>query len=130
MRAFICLIALLVVPFVALADGNSMVVYTSADHSFALGLPSAGTIRDANDPDWESNGSTVFTWEAAGEAAPLSFATLNVIAYDDDATDADVDAFMDDELSDDNLTHNKAELKSTGDPLTLGGHVWSNARFK
>jgi len=130
MRLVILSLLLLALPCAALAD-DAWETYDSSAKGFSLSLPAGGVFKDeASDPDWDKTSSTVFTWEAPGEKTPLSFVTVNVVSFLDSASQGDVDDFMADELSEDNLGKVKAELVQTGEPINTGGHSWSNARFR
>lgn len=115
----------------ALAEASA-ISYANSDYDFTVSLPNGGTLSDAaTDPDWDYDETTIFTWVADDVAAQPVFLVMgSALALETDATDADIQSFVDGLTDEQNNQENGTTVEEVSGVFQIGNRGWVSVLFK
>jgi hypothetical protein len=114
------------------AEEVSGATYSNSDYDFTLWVPGGGTLADAStDPEWDYDETTVFTWVADDVAAQPVFLVMgSALALDSEATDQDIQSFVEGLTDKENNKANNTTVEEVSEVFQVGNRAWIGVLFQ
>jgi hypothetical protein len=115
----------------AVAEEVTGATYANSDYDFTLWVPGGGTLADAStDPEWDYDETTVFTWVADDVLAQPVFLVMgSALALESEATDQDIQSFVEGLTDEQNNAENRTTVVEVSDVFQVGNRGWVGVLF-